>query len=61
MARQPNNPLDHIPTPGAVREKLEETQLLAKRLRALLAISRRVHGEEKQVRAKCEVASVAAR
>jgi hypothetical protein len=42
MARQrPYDPLNNVPSPEVVREKLAETVALAKRLRILLRLSER--------------------
>lgn len=50
----------HVPTPEAVREKLAETQRLARRLRALLNLSLQVHGQENRT-PKAEVANATSR
>ncbi|MBP3955490.1 hypothetical protein J8F10_09370 [Gemmata sp. G18] len=48
MARRPFDPFVHIPSPEAVREKLEETRELVRRLRVLLTVSVRVHEQPQQ-------------
>jgi hypothetical protein len=43
MARRPFDPLDFVPTPDIVRQKLTETEQLAARLRVLLDLAERLH------------------
>jgi hypothetical protein len=43
MARRRYDPLDCIPSPEIVREKLRDIELLAERLRILLEVSERIH------------------
>ena len=42
MAAKPYNPLTTIPSPEAVRRRLEETLTLARQLRILLRLSERL-------------------
>ena len=39
MSRHPFNPLDSIPSVDSIRDKLCQTELLAQRLRILLALA----------------------
>jgi hypothetical protein len=43
MARRPYDPLDCVPSPEIVRQKLSETERLAERLRVLLDLAERLH------------------
>ncbi len=45
MPRKPFDPLAAIPSPGAVRAKLDETLALANRLRLLLDLSEKLDAE----------------
>lgn len=47
VARRSFNPA-HIPTPDAVRARIEHHRSLARQLRVLLTFSIRVHGEPQQ-------------
>lgn len=40
--KQPYNPLDLIPSPGAIQKRLAETERLAERLRILLEVAERL-------------------
>jgi hypothetical protein len=42
MARRPFDPLDFVPSPEIVRQKLTETLTLAERLRILLELAERL-------------------
>ena len=42
MARRPYDPLDFVPSPEIVRQKLAETLTLAERLRILLELAERL-------------------
>jgi hypothetical protein len=42
MSRKPFDPLDCIPSPDAIREKLREIQTLTERLRLLLDFAERL-------------------
>lgn len=42
MARRPYDPLDFVPSPEIVRQKLTETLAIAERLRILLALAERL-------------------
>jgi hypothetical protein len=42
MARRRFNPLDFVPRPEIVRQKLSETERLAERLRILLEVAERL-------------------
>ncbi|MBN9518778.1 hypothetical protein J0H58_09700 [bacterium] len=43
MARRLYDPLDVIPEPGTIRERLVEAETLAQRLRVLLDLSEKLH------------------
>ncbi len=43
MPRRPYDPLAFVPSPDAIREKLNETLTLAERLRLLLELAERLH------------------
>ena len=43
MARRRSDPLDCIPSPDPIREKLRETETLAERLRLLLYVAERIN------------------
>ncbi len=43
MARRPYDPLNFVPSPEVVRDKLREALTLAERLRLLLELAERLH------------------
>ena len=55
MAMHRFNPLDCIPSPEVVRQKLRETEAIAERLRILLEVSERINADREAAESRREV------
>jgi hypothetical protein len=49
--RSPYNPLEFIPSPEVIKQHLDETELLAERLRILLRVSREINDAKQPIAA----------